>query len=351
MSCHGKTSTLDERKSDTRYKVQGDVRHSVHFGSVRHILENLSKAIAPAKIWMLLDEWSSIPFELQPYLADLIRRSIFPVRNITVKIGAIEYRSSFKITEPQGNYIGIELGADISTDLNLDDFLVFDNDPVRAREFYKLLFHRHVVGQELKEEGLVKLNENELIGHAFTQINAFDELVRAAEGVPRDAIHISSLAAQYALKERIGIPQVRKAAKNWYQTGKESAIRARSEALSLLHWIIDKVIGDRKARAFLLRSNTNHPLIGELFDARVLHILKRGVATHDQPGIRYDVYKLDYGCYVDLMATSRAPMGLIPVDEQDDPSGYVEVPKDDYRSIRRAILNLSEFEGKMGTIC
>ena len=282
--------------------------------------------------------------DLQPFLADLLRRSVFPIAEITVKIAAIEYRAAFQLPGTRGDYVGVEVGADISSDINLDDFMVFDNDAERAREFYKSLVHKHVVGSGLiGDERVDKLDEHELINLAFTQISAFDELVRAAEGVPRDAIHIASLSAQYALRERIGVPHVRRAAKNWYQTGKESAVRAREEAIGLLHWIVDKVIGDRKARAFLLRSNVNHPLIEELFDARVIHILKHGVSTHDQPGARYDVYKLDYGCYVDLMTTARAPIGLLPVEEEDDPSGYVEVPQDDYRSIRRAILDLSEF--------
>ena len=44
--------------------------------------------------------------------------------------------------------------------------------------------------------------------------------------------------------------------------------------------------------------------------------------------------KIDYGCYVDLVNTTKAPIGLF---ESDD-DGFVEVPRDDYRSIRRAIL-------------
>jgi hypothetical protein len=112
-----------------------------------------------------------------------------------------------------------------------------------------------------------------------------------------------------------------------------------------LHWIIDTVIGERRARAFLLRSGAADELIEALYDARVLHVLKRSVSTHDQPGVRFDVYKLDYGCYVDLIATAKAPQGLLPRD--DDEAGgsaqYLDVPPDDYRSIRRAILSIEKF--------
>lgn len=69
-------------------------------------------------------------------------------------------------------------------------------------------------------------------------------------------------------------------------------------------------------------------------------LLKRNIAAHDQPGVRYDVYKIDYGYYVDLLSTARSPEGLLNLDV----GGFAEVPPDDYRAIRRAILDLAEFE-------
>jgi hypothetical protein len=135
---------------------------------------------------------------------------------------------------------------------------------------------------------------------------------------------------------------IRVGAKNWYQRDKEKVVSSNKMAFSLLQWIVDRVIGQRKARAFLLEANTSDELMNTLYDSRVVHILKRGISTNDQPGIRYDVYKLDYGCYVDLLNTTKAPQGLLPLDGEDA-SDFVEVPPDDYRSIRRAILKLDEF--------
>lgn len=157
--------------------------------------------------------------------------------------------------------------------------------------------------------------------------------------MPRDAINVLALAAQRALDDAISVEHIRVASRNWYQRDKDKAVSANASAHKLLHWIIDEVIGQRRARAFLLESGHSDPLIEELYDARVLHVLKRNISSHDQPGVRYDVYKLDYGCYVDLMTTQRAPGGLLPADDD----GFVDVPPDDYRSIRRAILNLDDF--------
>jgi len=184
---------------------------------------------------------------------------------------------------------------------------------------------------------------------AFTQRNAFDELVRAAEGVPRDAINIVRIAAQRALDDPISVEHIRSSARRWYTTDKETAVQSNPDAAALLHWIIDTVIGDRRARAFLLEqgSQANHPLITELYDARVLHVIKRSISSRDRPGVRYDVYALDFGCYVELVTTTKAPEGLFQVNGNGGEAGsdgeWVEVPVDDYRSIRRAILDLSLF--------
>lgn len=338
-----------EVRSATRRKsVQTGVeRHRVHFGRLGGILERLNRALAPRRVWIILDEWSSIPLELQPFLADLLRRSILPVPGYTVKIGAIEQRSRFQVTLPEGDYLGVELGADMTADVNLDDFMVFENDPDRAKAFFGELLFKHFRAAGGADNPAAPKTVNQLSREAFTQVTAFDEYIRAVEGVPRDAINIVSLAAQKALDDPISVNHVRSAAKTWYQRDKEAAVSANSQAHALLHWVIDEVIGQRRARAFLLRSDVAHPLIDSLFDARVLHILKKSVSAHDQPGVRYDVYKLDYGCYVDLVTTARAPQGLLVMDasaDNDAISGFVEVPPDDYRSIRRAILDVDRFE-------
>lgn len=331
----------EAKMSEARKIVhEGNVEHRVHFGRLGVALEKLTEAIGGKRIWLMLDEWSVVPLQLQPYLADLLRRAVFPANSISVKIGAIERRSRFQIHLSSNDYVGIELGGDASADLNMDDFMLFDNDEDRAIAFFRSLIFRHV--KALSEESGVEIpgDSNGLIQAAFTQENVFREFVRAAEGIPRDAFYILSLAAQKDFGSSISMDTIRRCSKTWYQRDKETAVSANSNALTLLHWIIDSVIGHRRARAFLLRRGASHDLVDSLFDSRVLHLLKRNISAHDQPGVRYDVYKIDYGCYVDLLSTARSPQGLLNLDE----GGYSEVPPDDYRAIRRAILDLHEFQ-------
>ena len=116
----------------------------------------------------------------------------------------------------------------------------------------------------------------------------------------------------------------------------------------MLDWIRFKVIDQRNTRAFLLPVGTTDAIIEKLFDLRALHILNRSVSAAHRPGERYVVYKLDYGCYVGLTNTGKFPSGLF---FRDDPAAEInfDVPDDDARSYRRAILDLDEFYKSLGS--
>lgn len=340
-----KTNQQGQEQSSYKKKLTGSRVHRVNFGRVGDVFSRLTRAIGDPRIWIILDEWSVIPLDLQPYLADLIRRSLFPPSKITVKIGAIEKRSRFQQAGTgMGDYIGIELGGDASADINMDDYMVFENDEERAVKFFKDMIFNHFQSFLSENKGTtLPQSKSELFRLAFTQESVFKELVRAAEGIPRDSFYILSIAAQKDYNQPISMDTIRKASKTWYQRDKEAAVSANHQALDLLHWIIDKVIAHRRARAFLLLRRVRNELIDTLFDARVLHLLKRNISAHDQPGFRYDVYKIDYGCYVDLLSTARSPQGLFETDD----GRFIKVPPDDYRAIRRAILDIEKFEKEM----
>jgi hypothetical protein len=48
---------------------------------------------------------------------------------------------------------------------------------------------------------------------------------------------------------------------------------------------VEKVIREKRARAFLVSEEHSHdPLLLALFDARVLHVVRRGYSAQDRPG-------------------------------------------------------------------
>lgn len=333
FTCSDKISSDNTERS----KVSGKKTLRIHFGEITKLLSNIVSRLPGKELWVLIDEWSEVPMDLQPYLAELLRRILYPISGITVKIAAIAHRCNFLLNDQDtGVRVGIELGSDASSVINLDEYMVFDNDRDAAKTFFKNLLHKHA--QAIDKNSICDAEAGLFINDVFTQPSAFDEYVRAVEGVPRDAINIISLAAQSALENKISIVHVRKSAQKWFQVNKHTALNSKPEAVVLLDKIINEVIGHRKTRGFLISNENHNPLIDYLYDMRVIHVLKQGVSARNAIGKKYTLYTLDYGCYVELMSSSSAPLGLIIESDENDELKYIEIPKSDYRSVKNSIL-------------
>lgn len=277
-------------------------------------------------------------------------------------MASLEYRSRFRL-QSDGKIIGFEIGSDISTIIDLDDYYVFDRNPEKITAVFADILFRHITS-ELPENYLrtkysIESSER-LISQLFTSKSTFRELARASEGVARDFINIFTAAyfdSQRRGRNNIEIKSIFEAARQWFEKDKEQNLDDSLRAV--LTRIVDKVIGKRHARAFLIpRELEKHPVVQSLFDSRVLHLLQRGYADKDNPGRRYNIYTLDYGTYVDLINTSKQPLFEITVPESssaseqarfempetDDDTACILVPFDDKRSIRRIVLTEAELK-------
>lgn len=335
-----------ERQHGNKHASSGRLKRVINFQLISKITRFLTEFLPDKKrIWILVDEWSTVDFSIQPYLADMLRRSFFTNERISFKIAAIEQRSFFRKEDRESAYIGIELGSDAKIAMNLDDYLVYDVNKERSKRFFDNLIRNHIklVASEM-EIDLTKVDSNLInwIQISFTQHNVFEELVKAGEGVPRDTMHILALAAQRNPDSQIPASVLKYAALQFFQTEKMQMLPEDSKIM--LDWIRSEVIGTRNTRAFLLSANIDDKIIDKLFDLRVLHILNRSKSAAHKPGERYVVYKIDYGCYVDLIGTKNYPKGeLLPDDEVNEDIFTYDVPEDDARSYRRSILDLNKF--------
>lgn len=352
----GYTASSKAGHSDSEKQiVSGKSSIRINFNGLSSAMDKVIRCLPNQRLWILLDEWSEVPLDLQPYLADMLRRGFMAVRGITTKIAAIEHRTALRlVSEETGQSVGIEIGADVAISVNLDDHMVFENDSANASQFFSQMLFRHMRSIAHAEKlNFGEIDADELRRQMFTQREAFNEYVRASEGVPRDAINILSKCALRAKNEKISMPTVRDSARAWYSTSKQSDISSRPRANLLMDWIKNEVIGNRKARGFLLDVNAKDALIDYLFDSRVLHVIKKGISSKDREdsGRKFNAWVLDYGCYAELFNTAAAPRGLFEVEEEVATSSmrFVEVPQTDYRSLRRAILDLSAFYAAIET--
>jgi len=329
-------SSQTKTASVTEFIVEGDDR--ILFPDLHSYLSEVLK-LADTELYLLLDEWSSLPEDVQPYLAEFLKRSVLPLPSAVVKIASLEYRSRFSISQG-GRLLGFELGADVSTAADLDDYYVFDRNPDTITNAFANMLFRHLQS-ELPDDYLSDRYKVASGGHLasrlFTERETFKELARAAEGVVRDLINIFTKAffdSHRRSRDSIDRRAIIEAARQWFEQDKSQHLDANLQGV--LQRIVGEVIGRRKARSFLLpRDLERHPMVQRLFDARVLHHMQRGYADKDNPGVRYNIYTLDYGTYVDLLNTSKQPeIELLAGADGVD----VIVPFDDKRSIRRIVL-------------
>lgn len=318
---------------------------SITFPEINRVLERLLH-IDNSKLYILIDEWSSIPFDLQPYLAEFLKRSFMTEQNIIIKIAALEYRSNFNIRDFR-NIIGFEFGGEISIALEIDDYYVYDRNPEVISNIFSLILYKHIQA-ELSSgylESTFGIRDNRtLISKLFTSKDVFNELVRASEGVIRDFINIFKDAyfnSRNRKSSKLDKFSIITSAQNWYERDKLGNLDPQMN--KVLMRIIENVIGDKKARSFMLqKSYEKNDMLLKLFDARVIHLMKQGYSDKDHPGIRYNIYTLDYGTYVALMNTKKSPQ--ITFGEATESTDDVIIPFDDRRSIRRIILDEKTLE-------
>ena len=290
-------------------------------------------------VTILVDEWSHLSPELQPYLAEFVRRCLLTVNGFAVKVAAVEYRTKLAVHE-RGRRIGLEAGADLAAAVDLDEHHVWEHNRGRLAEAYAEILFNHL-GHELSrtlDPGTPtdRLQQNALsyrhgistsqgLVEAVFEAGAFEQLCEASSGVIRDFLAITSNAIarthrrsqEWAAAPRFisGRPadangtsspearirpgDVRAAAKEWFEKDKVKVLdRSEYQELSRIE---QRCLDHLKSRYFLLRSEEVGDEFLQLLDARVIHRVARRYVHPDRVGERFDVFRLDYGSYMSLI--------------------------------------------------
>jgi len=295
---------------------------------------------------IILDEWARIPLPAQPHLAEYIKRSVLSVPEVCLKILAVNYQCKFAIAQ-NGGRIGLERGADVPDAIDMDKYLVYDEKREFVTCFFAQLLYNHLgvtLGWDLSAGKSQK--ESHLIKSLFTQQKTFVELVRAAEGNCRDFLCVFSRAyfehfRQSSASKTISIDNVVAAATSWFETEKAGNVYADKTSRETLTYLVNNVLKGYKSRTFLVESSkAENPRLVGLLNERVLHRLGGTYSHPDKPGIRHDLFSVDYGAYAQLRGTVNQVRehAFWEPDEQtalSDKERELLVPVDDKRSIRR----------------
>ena len=122
----------EEQSSSTSVAVK-----YISFPDMAEVINALFSNLPIERIFILIDEWSEIPIEIQPLFAELLKRA-FISSKVTFKIAAIPNRTRLMIDQT----IGLEDGGDVFG-YSLDNRYIYEMNQEATRSFFnELLFNQ-----------------------------------------------------------------------------------------------------------------------------------------------------------------------------------------------------------------
>src|SRR6202050_2581942 len=189
------------------------------FAEITELIRRLLATVGNASLAILIDEWSSLgDAEVQPLLAQLLR--LTARGGICLKLACVPGRTKLFLPAPaQGRApIGLELGDDITADVDLDSVVFVDNDIKQLAGFFMAPLQRHtgavipqILAASLEEFSRYVLTER------MTDSHVFAELCHASSAVPRDFINVfrqATIMQRSAGTDKMTVANVRSAALN-----------------------------------------------------------------------------------------------------------------------------------------
>jgi hypothetical protein len=341
----GAGATLRDGANSTTTRHGTEVK-VLDTGEISRAVADMILAIG-GRFYLFIDEWSRIPIEHQPIVAEFIKRTFCTVPDCIVKIGAIQERSRFDAVE-QGERLGIELSSDAFADINLDALHPARNfEGVRGFLLEMLFKHYKQVYEEHFTRTFPLKRADDLVGPLFASDEVFSEFVDACAGVPRDALNIIMKTAPFSGERPIGSRALRRGLLEWFRTDKQAFYKPNTPETVFLDWLKNKIVYERKSKGFLIDDGPGDQLIDNLRENRIIHLVNSSVSSKRHIGKRFKYYKLDYGCYVDLLETRGRPQHDLGEDVSVDEYGEIRYDgADEERALDRArsvILELEEF--------
>jgi hypothetical protein len=306
------------------------LQDTVIFGEIASALEAVLTTLGLAKFFVVLDEWSAIPADVQPYIAEFLKRTILPIPRMSVKVGSLTYQSVFRTRAESGQYVGLEFGADVTRNLDLDEYYTFENNPTLAMETFTDLLWRHLTGNispadYLQSEFGVSA-PGELRRTLFSDNECFADLLRSASGVARDFLSIFTAAyfrAAIARTSFIDQGSVQHAVLAAFQT--EKLLNLDGDQERCLRSIAGSLREHGGGNIFLLdRALLADPMIQSLFDMRVIHIAQSYYTGAPDAKGSFSLYSLDYGASLALGVLPKLEVARRPSTSKD--SGSTLVP-------------------------
>jgi Cdc6-like AAA superfamily ATPase len=282
------------------------------FAEITELIRRLLATVGDASLAILIDEWSSLgDAEVQPLLAQLLR--LTARGGICLKLACVPGRTKLFLPGAAGgrrNPVGLELGDDITADVDLDSVVFVDNDIKQLTEFFMALLQRHIGASIPAIRDLpIDTFSKYVLNERMKDPRILAELCHASSAVPRDFINIfrqATIMQRAAGSDQMTAANVRSAANNVYEGKRSNLASTRPDELNLLDRIYRKVVLGQNSYFFLIETSlVENPKIVDLFAAKLIH---RTSATWLDPSslVSYVYYMVDYGTSIELLRKAGA---------------------------------------------
>lgn len=284
---YGTLSEFEENKLDTLER---------HLTDYKTAIEAEINKIRYEACFILLDDFYLIKRDRQPDVLDYIHRLVRGT-DYYLKVATIRHRTDLIRHESQT--IGVELNQDVE-EINLDRTLEDLSSPSE--------YLGRILNSMAKDVGLE--NAKEIL---FNQ-NAFEKLVIASGGVPRDflTIFVNSIdnAIAAGRTDHLTPTNIWKAGSSFSYRSKLKALRndvntESSNLESVFRDIMRFCIQEKKRTCFLIsqneaQENSNyHEIVLQLMDFKLIHVIEPDTSAASGRKGRFEAYTLDFSLFME----------------------------------------------------
>jgi hypothetical protein len=279
-----------------------------HFPGVRDVIVGLLEVLQVQRLYILIDEWSVLDpsgaTDIQPTIAEMLKRSFAGTPRISVKLATNRYQTRLSNRGAGTSYKGFEVGADIFEGVNLDRALLQRED---LYAFYEQLLFKRLVYVEPAVSVFATADgggpNEQFVRSIFKDKRAFAELIKAAEGVPRTFVALVKAMARMHDFKVTPLWTIAAAHRCILEKSEraEDDTDYKSEAAQLLTERIKPVVTATRSRVFLVPKPSAGPIskaLDELFEKRLIHEYPN-VAIAGAVRERWYAYQVDYGVWLD----------------------------------------------------
>ena len=304
----GHLGAAKKQATSTRETTSLQGRPVPRYVSVRNAMIELTKLLDVDRINVLIDDWyvldPTAATGIQPALAELLKRAFAGTPQISIKIASSRFHTSLSDRESGAEYRGLEIGADIFEGVNLDRAVLSESELI---QFCETMLFKRLLLNESRLRTYVTAGSAEpsprFIDAIFENRGAFAELVRGAEGIPRDfLILFRGLAQRYSwsVEPRWTIDAVREVVLD-HTASTAADIKYESDAGRLLTLCIKELVTHNGSRWFFLRKEQNDRLRPAIDDLLEKHLIHEWPVKDAPASVRERLvpYRLGYGLWQD----------------------------------------------------